>query len=194
MAALHLSLPTGYPRTVARRLAWPAAVTGLAALTLVGLLTAAGHPLDPAATLAELAGRTVPRGGCAVWATVRFGSTAPATGMVVAGVLAKWLLIDRVVCRRGPGQALPALLSGALGVPVHRDDAERINGTRNASHTMHHTPAPCITHLHHASHTCITHHAQPISETPLMSSNGPDWLECAHEIRKTATLLNADQR
>ncbi|MFF4694218.1 hypothetical protein [Streptomyces chattanoogensis] len=111
MAELHLSLPTAYARTVARRLAWPAAVTAAACLAMTAALTATGHRLDLAVTLAELAGLTVLLGGCAVWATVRFGSAAPATGLVVATVLAKLLLIDRVV-PEGAAQALPALLAG----------------------------------------------------------------------------------
>ncbi|MCX4970329.1 hypothetical protein OHA98_37335 [Streptomyces sp. NBC_00654] len=108
---LHLSLPTPYPRTVARRLAWPTAVTAVAALALVTTVTAAGQPLDLPGTLLNLAGLTVLLSGGAVWATVRSGSAAPATGLVVAVVLAKLLLVDRVVAD-GAGQALPALLIG----------------------------------------------------------------------------------
>ncbi|MFJ9847974.1 hypothetical protein [Streptomyces sp. NPDC101150] len=111
MTELHLSLPTAYARTVARRLTWPAAVTAAAGLALTGALAATGHHLDPAVTLVEPAGLTVLLGGCAVWATVRSGSAAPATGLVVAMVLAKLLLVDRVV-PEGAAQAVPALLAG----------------------------------------------------------------------------------
>ncbi|MGW2562001.1 hypothetical protein ACWCXB_22660 [Streptomyces sp. NPDC001514] len=112
MVELHLSLPTPYRRTVARRLGWPAAVTAVVALALVTLVTAAGHTINPVATLLELAGLTVLLSGGAVWATVRSGSASPATGLVVAAVLAKLLLVDRVV-PAGPAQALPALVVGA---------------------------------------------------------------------------------
>ncbi|MFG2209674.1 hypothetical protein [Streptomyces sp. NPDC048638] len=111
MTELHLSLPTAYARTVARRLAWPAAVSAAAAVAMTGALAATGHRLDPATTFAELAGLTALLGGCAVWATVRSGSAATATGLVVATVLAKLLLIDRVVAE-GAAQAVPALLAG----------------------------------------------------------------------------------
>ncbi|MEU9115107.1 hypothetical protein AB0D04_25795 [Streptomyces sp. NPDC048483] len=111
MVELHLSLPTAYARTVAHRLAWPAAVTGAAASAVTAVLAATGHRLDLAVTVVELAGLTVLLGGCAVWATVRFGSAAAATGLVVALVLAKLLLIDRVV-PEGAAQAVPALLAG----------------------------------------------------------------------------------
>ncbi|MCZ1011829.1 hypothetical protein O1L68_39660 [Streptomyces lydicus] len=77
----------------------------------MGLVAATGHPLAPMAVLLELAGLTVLLSGGAVWATVRTGSAASATGLVVAAVLAKLLLIDRVV-PEGAGQALPALLAG----------------------------------------------------------------------------------
>ncbi|MFE0797709.1 hypothetical protein [Streptomyces mutabilis] len=111
MPELHLSLPTPYPRTVARRLAWVAAVAAVTALALVALLTATGEPLEPGAALLELAGLGVLLGGAAVWATVRSGATAPAGGLVAAGVLAKLLLVDPVV-PEGAGRALPALLAG----------------------------------------------------------------------------------
>lgn len=111
---LHLSLPTPYPLTVARRLGWPATVTAFAAVALVTLLSVTGDdPLDPGAVLLELAGLTVLLSGAAVWATVRSGSPAPATGLVVAAVLAKLLLFDRVL-PEGAGQALPELLVGTL--------------------------------------------------------------------------------
>lgn len=113
MLELHLSLPTPYPRTVARRLLWPAAVTAFSALTLVTVVRAAEHSLDVGAALLELAGLTVLLAGGAVWATVRSGSPAPATGFVVAAVLAKLLLVDRVV-PEGAGQAVPALLAGSV--------------------------------------------------------------------------------
>lgn len=112
MRELHQSLPTPYARTVARRLAWPAAATAVAAPALVTLVAATGRALDVAAALWELAGLTALLGGAAVWATVRSGSAAPATGLVVAAVLAKLLLVDRVV-PEGAGQALPALFAGA---------------------------------------------------------------------------------
>ncbi|WP_197349697.1 hypothetical protein [Streptomyces bathyalis] len=110
---LHMSLPTPYPRTVARRLAWPAAVAAVSALTLVTLARAARDSLDVGAALLELAGLTVLLAGGAVWATVRSGSAAPATGLVVAAVLAKLLLVDRVV-PEGAGQGVPALLAGSV--------------------------------------------------------------------------------
>ncbi|MFE0253647.1 hypothetical protein [Streptomyces sp. NPDC059010] len=111
---LHLSLPTPYPLTVARRLSWPATVTAFAAVALVTLLSVTGDDsLDPGSVLLELAGLTVLLSGAAVWATVRSGSPAPATGLVVAAVLAKLLLFDRVL-PEGAGQALPELLLGAL--------------------------------------------------------------------------------
>ncbi|MDC0772902.1 hypothetical protein [Streptomyces sp. HD] len=111
---LHQSLPTPYPLTVARRLSWPAMVTAFAAVALVTLLSVTGDDsLDPGAVLLELAGLTVLLSGAAVWATVRSGSPAPATGLVVAAVLAKLLLLDRVL-PEGAGQALPELLVGAL--------------------------------------------------------------------------------
>ncbi|MDI3388688.1 hypothetical protein QIS99_21125 [Streptomyces sp. B-S-A8] len=113
MAELHLSLSTPYRRTVARRLAWPAAVTAVAAVALVNLPAAGDLPLDAATALVELAGLTVLLSGCAVWATVRTGSAAPAAGLVSAAVLAKLLLVDRVV-PAGLVQAVPALLVGAV--------------------------------------------------------------------------------
>ncbi|MET9431094.1 MULTISPECIES: hypothetical protein [unclassified Streptomyces] len=109
---LHLSLPTPYARTVARRLAWPATVTVFAAVALVTLLATTGRDLAPVPTLLELVGLTALLSGAAVWATVRTGSAAPATGLVVAAVLAKLLLVDRVV-PDGAAQAVPALLAGA---------------------------------------------------------------------------------
>ncbi|MFF9345841.1 hypothetical protein [Streptomyces sp. NPDC014734] len=111
MLELQLSLPTPYPRTVARRLAWPASVTAIAVLTLVALVAATGHRPGPVATLLELSGLTMLLSGAALWATVRTGSAAPATGLIVAAVLAKLLLIDRVV-PEGAAQAVPALLAG----------------------------------------------------------------------------------
>lgn len=111
---LQLSLPTPYPLTVARRLSWPATVTAIAALALVTLLNVTGdRSVDTGTVLLELAGLTALLSGAAVWATVRSGSAAPATGLVVAAVLAKLLLIDRVL-PEGAGQALPELLVGAL--------------------------------------------------------------------------------
>lgn len=112
MLELHLSLPTPYPRTVARRLAWIATVTSLTSMALVILLVATGEPVQPAPVLPELGGLSVLLSGAAVWATARSGSAAPATGLVVAAVFAKLLLVDRIV-PEGPGQALPALLAGA---------------------------------------------------------------------------------
>lgn len=111
---LQLSLPTPYPLTVARRLSWPATVTAIAALALVALLNVTGdHSVAPGTVLLELAGLTALLSGAAVWATVRSGSAAPATGLVVAAVLAKLLLIDRVL-PEGTAQALPELLVGVL--------------------------------------------------------------------------------
>ncbi|WP_202510563.1 hypothetical protein [Streptomyces sp. SID5643] len=110
---LHLSLPTPYPRTVARRLVWPAAVTAVTAVALVALVAATGHHVDLWSTLLQLAGLTALLSGGAVWMTVRSGSAAPATGLVVATVMAKLLLVDRAV-PEGASQALPALLGGAL--------------------------------------------------------------------------------
>ncbi|MEV8395956.1 MULTISPECIES: hypothetical protein [unclassified Streptomyces] len=111
---LHLSLPTRYPLAVARRLCWPVGVAALAAGVLVTLLALTGpREFDPAAVLLELAGLTVLLSGGAVWATVRFGSAAPATGLVVAAVLAKLLLVDRIV-PDGTAGALLALPAGAL--------------------------------------------------------------------------------
>ncbi|SCK48505.1 hypothetical protein [Streptomyces sp. WMMB 322] len=110
---LHLSLPTPYPRTVARRLAWPAAVSAVSALALVALVRAGSHSLNLGAALLELTGLTVLLAGGAVWATVRSGSAATATGLIVAAVLAKLLLIDRVV-PEGAGQGVPALLAGSV--------------------------------------------------------------------------------
>ncbi|MFB7912973.1 hypothetical protein [Streptomyces sp. NPDC056061] len=111
MVELHLSLPTPYPRTVARRLAWPASVTAIAALALVALVAATGHHPGPLTTLLELSGLTTLLSGAAIWATVRTGSAAPAAGLIVAAVLAKLLLVDRVV-PEGTAQAVPALLAG----------------------------------------------------------------------------------
>ncbi|MFF2330193.1 MULTISPECIES: hypothetical protein [unclassified Streptomyces] len=112
MLELHLSLPTPYPRTVARRLAWPGSVASIAALALAGLVAATGHRPGPVVTLLELAGLTAFLSGAAVWSAVRTGSAAPSAGLVVAVVLAKLLLIDQVV-PEGVGQAIPALLAGA---------------------------------------------------------------------------------
>ena len=111
MFELHLSLPTPYPRTVVRRLVWPGGVTAVAVLVLVGLVAATGRRPGPTTTLLELSGLTVLLSGAAVWATVRTGSAASATGLVVAVVLARLLLIDRVV-PEGAAQAVPALLVG----------------------------------------------------------------------------------
>ncbi|MFF9398830.1 hypothetical protein ACF1FX_02065 [Streptomyces sp. NPDC014646] len=111
MLELHLSLPTPYPRTVARRLAWPASVTAAAVLVLVGLVAASGRQPGPLTTLLELSGLSVLLSGAAVWATARARSAAPATGLIVAVVLAKLLLVDRVV-PEGVAQAVPALLIG----------------------------------------------------------------------------------
>ncbi|MEU1055437.1 hypothetical protein ABZ397_23190 [Streptomyces sp. NPDC005876] len=111
MPELHLSMPTPYPRTVARRLAWVAALAAVTALAMVALLTATGEPLEPGPTLLELAGLGVLLGGAAVWATLRSGATAPAAGLVAAGVLGKLLIVDRVV-PGAAGQAVPALLAG----------------------------------------------------------------------------------
>ncbi|MGW1145065.1 hypothetical protein ACWD6I_08375 [Streptomyces sp. NPDC002454] len=108
---LHGSLPTPYARTVARRLAWPAAVTVVTALALVAAVAAEGHAREPGAVLLELTGFTVLLGGAAVWTTVRSGSPAPATGLVVAIVGVKLLLVDRVV-PAGAGRTVPALLVG----------------------------------------------------------------------------------
>ncbi|MFI7408982.1 hypothetical protein ACIBU0_09980 [Streptomyces sp. NPDC049627] len=111
---LHLSLPTPYPLTVARRLSWPATVTAAVAPALVTLLNlTGGHSVDTGTVLLELAGLTVLLSGAAVWATARSGSAAPATGLVVAAVLAKLLLIDHVL-PDGTGRALPELVVGAL--------------------------------------------------------------------------------
>ncbi|GHH40765.1 hypothetical protein [Streptomyces candidus] len=114
MPELHLSLPTRYARTVARRLCWPAAVTASAAIVLVAALAATGRRAldDPLVLLWELTGLTSLLSGGAVWATARSGSAAPAAGLVTALVLAKLLLLDRVVS--GAAQALPALLAGIL--------------------------------------------------------------------------------
>ncbi|MEU9621688.1 MULTISPECIES: hypothetical protein [unclassified Streptomyces] len=112
MVELHLSLPTPYPRTVARRLVWPVSAAAVSAAALVGLVAATGRRPGPVATLLELAGLTALLAGAAVWATVRTGAAAPATGLIVAAVLAKLLLIDRVV-PEGAVQAVPALLAGA---------------------------------------------------------------------------------
>ncbi|MFI9625604.1 hypothetical protein [Streptomyces sp. NPDC052042] len=111
MLELHLSLPIPYPRTVARRLAWPASVTAAATLVLVGLVATTGHRPDPLTTLLELSGLTVFLSGAAVWATVRTGSAAPASGLVIAAVLAKLLLVDRVL-PEGAAQGVPALVIG----------------------------------------------------------------------------------
>lgn len=110
---LHLSLPTPYPRTVARRLAWPAGVTAVSALALVAAVRAGNDGLNAGAVLLELAGLTVLLTGAAVWATARSGSATPATGLVVAAVLAKLLLVDRVV-PEGAGRGVPALLAGSV--------------------------------------------------------------------------------
>ncbi|MEU8568897.1 hypothetical protein AB0C51_11130 [Streptomyces pathocidini] len=112
MAELHLTLPTSYPRTVARRLAVLASFTAVAAGGLVGLLAASGHVVSPAVTLPELAGLTALLGGCAAWATAAIGSAAAASTLVVAACLAKLLLVDRMV-PEGFAQALPALVLGA---------------------------------------------------------------------------------
>ncbi|GAA3492351.1 hypothetical protein [Streptomyces cremeus] len=114
MRELHLSLPTRYARTVARRLSWPAAVTAVAAVVLVTALAATGPRAfdDPLVLLWELAGTTALLCGGAVLAAVRSGSAAPATGLVLALVLAKLLLFDRVV--PATAQALPALVVGVL--------------------------------------------------------------------------------
>ncbi|GAA3137933.1 hypothetical protein GCM10010466_31050 [Planomonospora alba] len=111
MLELHLSLPTAYPRTVTRRLAWPGAVAAAAALALAASVTLTGRFSDPATVFLEMAGLAVLLSGGAMLATARFASAAPATGLVVAAVLAKLLLLDRVV-PAGLAQALPASATG----------------------------------------------------------------------------------
>ncbi|MFF9130361.1 hypothetical protein [Streptomyces sp. NPDC014806] len=112
MTELHLTLPTRYPRTVARRLCGPTGLAALAAAALVGVLTAAGRDIHPGAVLTELAGLTALLTGCAVWGTARSGSAGTGTALVVAVCLAKLLLVDRVA-PEGPPQGVPALLAGA---------------------------------------------------------------------------------
>ncbi|MFF4605289.1 hypothetical protein ACFY12_21465 [Streptomyces sp. NPDC001339] len=111
MLELHLSLPTPYVRTVARRLAWPAVVSAVTASMLLTSVAVTGRLLNPVAVLWELVGLTVLLVGGAVWATVQSRSSGPATGLVVAVVLAKLLLVDPLV-PEGAVQALPALLAG----------------------------------------------------------------------------------
>ncbi|MFF6913779.1 hypothetical protein [Streptomyces sp. NPDC012466] len=111
MAELHLTLPTGYPRTVARRLCWPAGVTAAAAVGLAVALTATDRPLGIAVLLTELAGLTVLLTGCAVWATVRAGSAGAGAGLIAAVCLAKLLLVDRIAPHGAP-QGLPASMTG----------------------------------------------------------------------------------
>ncbi|OUC99540.1 hypothetical protein [Streptomyces swartbergensis] len=111
MAELHLTLPTSYPRTVARRLCWPAGATAVAAVVLAAALTTADRPFATAALLAELAGLTALLTGCAVWATVRAGSAGAGAGLVTAVCLAKLLLIDRIAPHGAP-QGLPASMTG----------------------------------------------------------------------------------
>lgn len=113
MTELHLTFPTPYPHTVARRLCAPTALAVLAAVALVGVLTAAGRAIHPATVLTELAGLTALLTGCAVWGTARRGSAGTGTALVVAVCLAKLLLVDRVA-PEGPPQGVPALLAGAL--------------------------------------------------------------------------------
>ncbi|MEV7441336.1 hypothetical protein ACFWA6_19215 [Streptomyces sp. NPDC060020] len=115
MTELHLTLPTPYARTLARRLAWPATVATASAVALLTAAVLAGLPLDPGGPvmLLQLLGLTALLSGSAVYVTVRSGSAAPATGLVVAAVLAKLLLVDRVL-PEGLTQALPALLGGAV--------------------------------------------------------------------------------
>ncbi|MEV0982236.1 hypothetical protein [Streptomyces sp. NPDC049915] len=113
MTELHLTLPTRYPHTVARRLCAPTVLAVLAATALVGLLTATGRDIRPATTLTELAGLTALLTGCAVWGTARRGSAGAGTALVIAVCLAKLLLLDRVAPQGAP-QGVPALAAGAV--------------------------------------------------------------------------------
>ncbi|MEE1786414.1 hypothetical protein PUR71_26435 [Streptomyces sp. SP17BM10] len=108
---LHLTLPTPYPRTVARRLAWlgTTALLGTTVLTAVAATTAQ----DPVRTALELLGTTLLLSGCALRLTARTGTAAPAAGLVVALALGKLLLVDHAV-PDGPARAVPAAVLGAL--------------------------------------------------------------------------------
>ncbi|MGY1578118.1 hypothetical protein [Streptomyces sp. MN13] len=127
MTELHLTLPTDYPRTVLRRLCWPAGSTAVAAAALVGALTAADRGIRPAAVLVELAGLTVLLTGCALWATARAGSSGAGAGLVTAVCLAKLLLLDRVAPHGAPQGVTAALAGVALTARALRllTDAER---------------------------------------------------------------------
>ncbi|WP_016906186.1 hypothetical protein [Streptomyces xiaopingdaonensis] len=127
MAELHMTLPTGYPRTVTRRLTLVGEASAVSALLLVAALLATGSSPAPAATLVELLAHTVLLSGTAVWSAVRFGSGAAATGTVAAVVVAKVLLLDQAVPQATVQAPWALLVGGALFLLALRTlaDAER---------------------------------------------------------------------
>ncbi|WP_431034437.1 hypothetical protein ACQYWQ_12185 [Streptomyces sp. P6-2-1] len=124
MPELHLSLPTPYPRTVLRRLCWPASIAVLGA-TALSLLPGAARFGGPVLLLPELAGLTTLLCGLAVWATARAGSATPAAGLVLSAVLVKVLLLDQLA-PRGLATALPEFLAGALLLALSRSHLSRL--------------------------------------------------------------------
>jgi hypothetical protein len=124
MPELHLSLPTPYPRTVLRRLCWPAFLAMLGASAL-SVLPGAARFGGPALLLPELVGLTTLLSGLAVWATARTGSATPAAGLVLAAVLIKLLLLDQLA-PGGLATALPELLAGALLLALARKHLSRL--------------------------------------------------------------------
>lgn len=115
MVELHLTLPTVYPTTVARRLVLLSAATLAATGMTVGALGWAGTLTDPGATAIGVAAFAAAMIGVAAHAAARSGSAAGACAMVFAAWLGKILFVDRVV-RSVPVQAVLLLVIAAVSM------------------------------------------------------------------------------
>jgi hypothetical protein len=108
---LHLTVPTPYGVTVARRLSVPVASTVAATAVLIAVLAGAHALRDPTGTVIGALCCTLCLVGVAAYAAARWRSAGAASAVVIVAALVKVLVLDQLV--RAPGLQSALLLTAA---------------------------------------------------------------------------------